>query len=245
LSDARRSIGDVVEQLAAEFPDLTISKVRYLEREGLVSPERAASGYRRYSDQDVAQLRWVLRRQRERFLPLRVIAEELDRGDFVAAATSDDASPDGDHRPAIETRPLVDRLRSPVARTWLTPSELRRRSGLASADLEALEQAGLIQVEMKDNRPVFGDHAIAVVEVAARFMQAGLEPRHLKTLKLAADREAGLLQQRVAGLGTEARQATLGELLHLADELRALLLRAALQPAPSAVNRGSRGPARR
>lgn len=242
MTDARRSIGDVVEQLAPEFPDLTISKVRFLEREGLVTPQRAASGYRRYSDRDVAQLRWVLQRQREYFIPLRIIAEELERGAF----DSDDAPVgEGVGQAQVERRQPVDPLRPPAQQNWLTPAELRRRSGLSATQLEALEQVGLINIERHDDRPAFGEHALAVAEVAARFDAAGLEPRHLKAFKLAADREAGLLTQRVAGLGDDNRLATLDELLHLAGELRALLLRAALAPAPTAVNRGSRGPARR
>ena len=74
---AERSIGEVVEQLEEEFSDITISKIRFLETQGLVSPDRAASGYRRYSDTDMAQLRWVLRQQRDKFLPLSVIRERL------------------------------------------------------------------------------------------------------------------------------------------------------------------------
>jgi DNA-binding transcriptional MerR regulator len=240
LTDATRSIGDVVGLLAPEFPDLTISKLRFLEREGLVSPERAASGYRRFHDADIDQLRWVLRRQRDHFVPLRVIAEQLARGEFHP----DGAAPEGADG-AVPRRSLPDPLRPAPTSTWLTPAELRRRSGLSSSQLEALEQAGLIQVEFRDDRPVFGDHAVAVTELAARFDAAGLEPRHLKAFKLAADREAAVCLQRVAGVAPAAREETLRQLLALADELRALLLRAALAPAPSASNRGSRGPRRR
>ena len=126
------TIGEVVDVLSNEFSDLTISKVRYLESRGLLTPQRTASGYRKYSESDLAQLRWVLRQQREHFLPLRVIRERLSSGTRQLESGPHDERNFHDVDPAL---PPDDSLE-------ISKSEILQRSGLTETDFSAMEQFG-------------------------------------------------------------------------------------------------------
>jgi DNA-binding transcriptional MerR regulator len=211
-----RTIGEVVEALIEEFPDISISKVRYLESKGLVEPDRADSGYRRYHDADIAQLRWVLRQQRDNFMPLRVIHEHLIAGVRI----------DGDDGDPVQTLPRVDPMSPPDRDLELTGKELAERTGLSVAHLADMERFGLVAPTTRRGRPVYtGDDLIAARLVAA-FAEHGIEPRHLRPFKVAAEREAGLIEQRLSGIASGAeRRNALAELMRLGEDLRSLLLR--------------------
>lgn len=215
---SRRSIGEVVAQLVEEFPDVSISKLRFLEAQGLVTPERAPSGYRRYSDRDIGQVRWVLRQQRDHFMPLRVLRERLSAGDLTdEELASDDAA-------AAPAR--VDAMRAPDDDIELTGQEIAERTGLGVDQLAAMEKAGLVSPRHRRGRPVYSGDDLIAARIVARFLTHGIEPRHLKAVRVAAEREAGLIQQRLSGVsGDAAVEDTKRDLVHLGEDLRALLLR--------------------
>lgn len=203
------SIGAVLRELHGDFPDLTQSKIRYLEQEGLISPERRASGYRLFSSADVARLRFILTAQRDRFWPHKVIKEaldRLDRGLDVPGLTTPDADPtesapprqpvaagedDKDERSAPVTDLSAAALRRRRA-VRLSPGELRERTGLDQAAYGQLKAFGLLRLDASGKH-----HAddIDVAEAAAALARYGLEARHLRLFRVAADREVGLTQQ--------------------------------------------------
>lgn len=169
-----RPIGAVVAELSEEFPDLTASKIRYLEAEGLIEPLRTARGSRRYVDADIDRLRRILRLQRDEFLPLSVIAERL-------------AQPDAPES-GIASVPAT-RLRAPRPRR-MSSAEVAQRGGVDAATLKELAAHGLI-TEMDSS-------AVDVCRLVARLREYGIEPRHLRSFRVAADREVGLVQQALA-----------------------------------------------
>lgn len=215
------SIGEVVDLLSEEFPDVTISKIRFLETQGLVVPQRAPSGYRRYGDRDVRQLRWVLRQQRDHFLPLRVIRERLSSGHVGEDELDDNDAP--------IVMPRVDPMSAPDRELELTGQELTERSGIGVDDLAAMERFGLVAPRSRRGRPIYSGDDLIAARLVARFLDHGIEPRHLRPFKVAADREAGLIEQRLSGISNAAgRTAALAELVRLGEDLRSLLLRAAV-----------------
>jgi DNA-binding transcriptional MerR regulator len=255
------SIGEVLEQLRAEFPDVTISKLRFLEAEGLVEPQRSAAGYRKYSWADLARLRFVLAAQRDHYLPLRVIREQLaalDQSEPTAAlarAAFERADQDplrsgssgsglsggnqagsslsglAGRRPplmAVEEGPPVAEPVDPR----LTRQELLTASGLAEPVLADLEQHGLV----RGRAGRYDADALAVARVAAQLAEYGLEPRHLRAYRAAADREVGLFTQLVAPLAKQSSPAArsraaemVRELAALSQQLHAALVRAGLR----------------
>jgi DNA-binding transcriptional MerR regulator len=225
------SIGEVLAQLRAEFPDTTISKLRFLEAEGLVEPQRTASGYRKYSWNDVARLRFVLTAQRDQYLPLRVIREQLaalERGDeplgrqrpaLVAVGPDGDLSGDA---PAVE-----------AADARVSRADVVRRTGIAEQMLSELEQLGLVT-----SRPPgwFDADAVVIVEAVVGLTRYGLELRHLRAFRAGADREIGLFSQLLAPTvrqndpAARARAAeTARELTALSQRLHAALVRTGLR----------------
>jgi DNA-binding transcriptional MerR regulator len=226
------TIGEVLGKLRPDFPDVTISKIRFLEAEGLVAPERSPSGYRKFSHDDVARLRFILTAQRDQYLPLRVIRGQLaalDRGlppDAAATVLPTDAGDSDGPRPETFRRP---------------PSELRlTRVGVAQAAgcepefLDELERYGLI-APRAGTRHYDGD-ALTVAKTATSMARFGFEPRHLRAMKSAADRETGLMEQVLAplarGRGPEGRSQAaqaVAELAALSVRLHAALVRAALR----------------
>jgi DNA-binding transcriptional MerR regulator len=210
------SIGEVLAHLRGEFPDVTISKLRFLEAEGLVEPRRTPAGYRKYAPEDVARLRFVLAAQRDRYLPLRVIRDQL--------ATQQTAGVVG----------LVEEPRVPAepAELRLSREELLARAGLTEELLADLERAGL--VGPRHGR--YDADALAVATAAARLAEYGLEPRHLRGYRAAADREVGLFTQLVAPLARQSTPAartraaeTVRELAALSEQLHAALVRVGLR----------------
>ncbi len=356
------SIGDVLSLLRQEFPDITISKIRFLESQGLVNPERSPSGYRKFYDHDVERLRWVLRQQREHFLPLKVIRDRLarsgeipdDAGDFdemdeiveideideIVEAAADGiefeadvvleteqsrgapflraVEPDARDEPVTnaangsfereeieedewveapsesragalattsaalaprqasvktaqvsrrdpEPRGSVERparaQRSPseppapkarparepeparepapagdVSGASMTMDELCAASGLAVTEVAALEGFGLIEPLVVGGALYYDEEGLTVAKLVADFARFGIEPRHLRMFRNAADRELGLIEQVVTPLlrqrNPEARQRALdsaAELSRLGQSLRAAILRRSLR----------------
>ncbi|WP_326555632.1 transcriptional regulator FtsR [Micromonospora sp. NBC_01813] len=230
------SIGEVLAQLRPEFPDTTISKLRFLEAEGLVEPERTPSGYRKYSREDVARLRFVLTAQRDQYLPLRVIREQLARRDAEAAAGA------GWPRPALVAvgpsgevpgRAAVSDQPDQPQQVRLSRSDLLAGSGLEPSTLAEVERLGLVVAVV----PGWYDADALVIAVAvAGLLDHGLEVRHLRAVRAAADRDVGLFAQLVAPLvrqrdpAAQARAAeTARELIGLSQRLHAALVRAGLR----------------
>jgi DNA-binding transcriptional MerR regulator len=180
--ERRLTIGAVREQLRDEFPDISISKIRYLEGQGLLAPRRTESGYRLYSDDDVERLRTILRLQRDEFLPLRVIREEL-------------ASPGAKRRGA--------RRRSPDALLTVREPEidlrtLCERSGADASFVRELEEYGLLEPAVGDGERRYPERDVDVVAACARLSRYGIEPRNLRSIRNGASSAAGLLEQIVA-----------------------------------------------
>lgn len=345
------SIGEVLSLLQTEFPDITISKIRFLESQGLLDPERTPSGYRKFHDEDIDRLRWILTQQRDHFLPLKVIKDRLAAGDLGSgapegvlplaaesgngasaaatngadagldvarstdiavavagsAADSDDIpgaggdissmpeeaaadEPAADHsqngsgadaghdradavahlvegpapavvepEPAPPTpTPKGGRRRHPTghqpgeptpdddasegdvdadaASRSLSLDELVARSGLSSREIGELERYGLISGDTEDQVTTYDEEVLVVARLASGFSRYGIEPRHLRMYKVAAEREAGLFEQLITPLLKQRRASArqqavdmLEELAELADDLRAAMVRTALR----------------
>jgi DNA-binding transcriptional MerR regulator len=319
------SIGEVLSLLQDEFPDVTISKIRFLESQGLLDPERTPSGYRKFYEGDIDRLRWILRQQKEHYLPLKVIKDRLDDGAVPAAAPPSAAERNGapaggpglgtsrpavavalalDDRPATPPLPPAPaetpaarvpapvapappaaeggdetaRLRRPVppprsaapapgggstampageppetvrrpapsraghrsarpapapepGSVSLTVDELAEASGLAARDVRDLERYGLLEGFSVGDATYYDDDALIVARTAAGFLQHGIEARHMRTYKVAVDREAGLFEQIVLPLlkqrNPDAKRRatqTVVDLMRLGDDMRRVLL---------------------
>jgi DNA-binding transcriptional MerR regulator len=221
------SIGQVLESLRDDFPDVSISKIRFLETEGLVEPQRAPSGYRRFTLRDVERLRYVLAAQRDHYLPLKVIREHLDAMDRGLQP----AAPLG--RPGVP-RPVgegPDLSHDPEVR--LTRGELVEESGADERLITALEGYGILQPTSSGH---FDADDLAVARVCAELAAFGLEPRHLRPFRTAADREIGLVEQMVGPLlrlrGSDGRsraEETAREVAALSVRLHTALVRAGVR----------------
>ena len=164
-------IGEVLAQLSPEFPDISTSKIRFLEAEGLIEPQRTQSGYRKFGPADVQRLRQILTLQRDAYLPLRVIKERLRDGDGDGGG-----GPVPAERPSLSRRELID------------------QAGISDADLTELEDYGLIRRLGR----LYGAEALAVARAVVALRQYGVQARHLRAVKAAADREATLVEQVIA-----------------------------------------------
>lgn len=190
------SIGAVLDQLRADFPDVTISKIRFLEAEGLVTPQRAASGYRRFTAYDCARLRFILTAQRDHYLPLKVIKAQLDtQPDGELPGTG---SPYGAPRlvsvtESTEVGPASEAMAPTQVR--LTREDLLARSGVDDELLTALLKAGVITIGPGG---LFDEHAVVILQCARALSEYGVEPRHLRGFRSAADRQSDLIAQ-IAG----------------------------------------------
>ncbi|WP_405809643.1 MerR family transcriptional regulator [Streptomyces sp. NBC_00210] len=221
------SIGTVLSQLRDEFPEVTISKIRFLEAEGLVEPRRTPSGYRKFGPEDVERLAQVLRMQRDHYLPLKVIREHLDalsRGEQVPLPAQ------GAQRELREGAFESDAERPTAARVGRP--ELIAAAEVSEAELEEWESYGLLA---EDEDGGYDAESVTVARLVADLGRFGLEPRHLRAMKAAADREAGLVEQLVAPLRrhrnpqTRAHaEATTKELAALSVRLHAALVQTAL-----------------
>ena len=200
-------IGEVVRRLREEFPDVSISKVRYLEDEGLLLPRRTQGGYRLFSEADLERLRTILRLQRDEFLPLRVIREELD-----APGTMERKR----RRPAALG----------AAEDELSLDELCERAGTAPETVKELEEYGLLEAHGHGSDRRYPETDADIVAVCAHLMRFGVDARHLRTFRTAAGREASLLELLVAPVlrsrNAERRAQALRDLQQLADLAREL-----------------------
>lgn len=226
-------IGAVIAELQEEFPQLSVSKVRFLEAQGLLTPARTRSGYRKYSQEDRDRLRYILRTQRDHFLPLKVISEHLDameRGLEPPALV--DPSPQPPSSPAAAAGPGAAGGAAPAAApdVRLSEAELLRLSGLAPADLKEAQAAGFVAA---GSDGFFGLSDLAAAQSVAGLQGFGLTIRHLRGVRLAAERQIGIIDQVVAGSRPEprARAAAAAEVAALIGTLAASLVDSHVQRA--------------
>ena len=200
------TIGAVTKALQAEFPDISISKIRYLEDQKLLQPRRTPGGYRLYSSSDVARLRTILRLQRDEFLPLRVIRQELATGRTADDRPSPGASADARDEPAADAPPAPAAPR-PSRRTGVTvaPSgasftldEVLDETRADPALVRELEEFGVIRGEVRGGTRHYDDTEREIVRAAAELARYGVGGRNLRVFRTSADREAALLQQILA-----------------------------------------------
>lgn len=230
---AGMSIGAVLDLLRPDFPDVTISKIRFLEAEGLVTPERTASGYRRFTAYDCARLRFILTAQRDQYLPLKVIKAQLD------------AQPDGalppttaPHRTPYPAPRLVQvgagaaagddaAVAASVAPTQvrLSREDLLERSGVGEDLLAALIKAGVITPSSKGGGGIFFDeHSVVIAQCAGALADYGVEPRHLRAFRSAADRQSDLIAQIAGPVGKAGTTGARDRADDLAREVAALAI---------------------
>ncbi len=230
------TIGEVLAKLQPDFPDVTISKIRFLEAEGLIEPHRSASGYRKFRATDLDRLRYVLAAQRDHYLPLRVIKDHLDAMDRGLEPPV--IGLPGPRVPAALAAPVASGAEeSFVAFTSgdvrLSRSELLEASGLTGELLTELEAFGLIGTREGE---YFDENGLSIAKTVAELCGYGLQPRHLRPFKTAADRELGLIEQLVAPL-TGQRRAQAEEVSQavaaLSVRLHATLVRSGLRALPS------------
>ncbi|MFE5914139.1 MerR family transcriptional regulator [Streptomyces wedmorensis] len=211
------SIGTVLNQLRDEFPEVTISKIRFLEAEGLVEPRRTASGYRKFSPQDVERLAQILRMQRDHYLPLKVIREHLDalaRGEQIKLPAP------GRRRDLLEGAWEADAEPPTAAR--IGRAELIAAAEVTETELAEWESYGLIA---ETEGGGYDPESVTVARLVADLGRFGLEPRHLRAVKAAADREAGLIEQVVAPLRRHRNPQTRAHAEATAQELAAQSVR--------------------
>ena len=193
LRHATRSIGQVMAILRTEFPEISISKIRFLEAEGLITPQRAPSGYRRYTESDVERLRYVLSVQREHYLPLRVIREHLEQLDRGQPALGVGGHALGSGSSGTGRAPNPPAARQPVR---LTRQELLEASGLTESALSELERTQIVATRRGTSH--YGRDALTLAIAARRLAEYGIDGRHLRAFKLSADRFDGLLEKAIA-----------------------------------------------
>jgi DNA-binding transcriptional MerR regulator len=204
------TIGAVCQRLQAEFTDISISKIRYLEDQGLLTPRRTRGGYRLFSDADVERLETILRLQRDEFLPLRVIRQQLSAP--TAARTRKRAAGLRDHEEEIELQ------------------ELCERAGIGHDFARDLEEYGLLTPRIEGGERLYRESEADIAGAAAKLARYGIDARHLRAFRTAAGRQSGLMEQLVApalrSRNIERRKAALDDLETLAavsQELAQLL----------------------
>jgi DNA-binding transcriptional MerR regulator len=227
------SIGEVLSRLRTEFSDITISKIRFLEAEGLIEPQRTPSGYRKFTTTDLDRLRFVLIAQRDQYLPLKVIKENLDamdRGLSPAKSVGGVASP----RLATNDGALTSDQFASDNDLRLTRTELLAASNLTNEQLTEIESYGLISIRGRH----YDSDGLSVAKAVAEISAFGIGARHLRAFKTAADREIGLVEQittpllRQKGSESKARAEEVErELASLSIRLHASLVRAGLHRA--------------
>jgi DNA-binding transcriptional MerR regulator len=186
------SIGEVLDTIREEFPDVSVSKIRFLEAEGLISPERTGSGYRKFYDADLKRLRYILALQRDQFLPLRVIKDRLrdfdaNGGDPTVGAVQNVKAP-------AQTKTTVSA--SAPTDVSLSRAELLKASGLEENQLAGLEEFGVLPSRGPDER--YDGNDLTVARAALGLFEFGVEPRHLRMYRQLADREVNFVQQIVS-----------------------------------------------
>lgn len=237
MASPMRSIGQVLNLLKDEFPDISISKIRFLESEGLLSPERAPSGYRKYAQVDIDRLAYILRVQRDHYRPLKVIKEHLEALDAGGvpppieepptqpSVTEPMAAPAPSHRPEPrrpgggQTKPLR-----------MSRRELISNSGISEATLLELERQQVVST--KRGASFYGREALTICVVARKLAAYGMDVRHLRAIKHAAEREAGLVEQAIAPYVRRRSQAdeAASEVTRLVLHAHAAMMHVLLEP---------------
>ncbi len=248
MSEQYFSIGEVLALLSEEFPDVTISKIRFLESQGLIAPERTSSGYRKFTRPGIDRLRFILREQKDNFLPLRVIRDRLEGetsdGFLRPEDVTDPSMPRGIRVPSAghpTNRPAAERTStaqpnvspSPKKRAErLTRSDLLEVTGVGAAMLVALEKMKFVRPIVVGSESYFDETDRDIVHLAGRLASFGIDPRLLVAWRLSAEREADvfepLVQSALSGRGGDTRNDAmklLDDLIALGEELRTALLR--------------------
>lgn len=218
-----RRIGQVLAILKSEFADISISKIRFLESEGLLTPERAPSGYRLYSDNDIARLRYILTMQRDHYLPHKVIREHLDMIDrgLTPPAVNQPT-------PTAAAAPAAQQPRVPQPKELrLSRAEFLKATGLPEAFLAELERQHIITTRRGSR--FYGRDAVTIGLVARRLAEYGMDARHLRAFQLAATREVGLIEQALAPhLRRSGNRKLAAEVVQLAATAHAAMMRQAM-----------------
>jgi len=219
-----QSIGEVLVGLKTEYPDITISKIRFLESEGLIAPERTPSGYRKFYDPDVDRLRMILKLQRDEYLPLKVIKERLqeqEAGEEAGEMPSVDMEEDGGSD-----------LAEPVTGLQMSIDEMSTATGVEPERIKELESFGLICSHGPEGATYYDGDDYLVLSIVKDFFQYGVEPRHLRMYQLFGERESGFFESIVVPVlrqrNPDARKQAIGTLQDLSRasrKLRAALLR--------------------
>ena len=255
MSRGHRSIGEVLSLLATEHPDLTISKIRFLESQGLIAPPRTPSGYRKFFDADVERLNWVLVQQRDHFLPLKEIKRRLASGAVPDSAAGsailggEDEFPtpslfaarqhhDAEASDAGSEAAAAADTAALEGSVSLSVSELAHAVGTDDTYIAELQRLGIIVPlaarSGPDAAPVFDHDALLTARTAAALAARGVPARNLRMFKVASDREAGVYEQVLAALiarGDRVRlRSELTEIVELTESLHRLLLRRLLRP---------------
>ena len=219
------SIGEILLTLKTEFPDITISKIRFLEGEGLIDPERTPSGYRKFHQEDVDRLRLILRMQRDEYLPLKVIRERLEKGDEEPGLRHPAGTELGD-----------DELAIPPTGLHMSVEELSAATGVDRSRIRELESFGLLCTHSMNGETYYDGDDFIVLSIARDFFKFGIEPRHLSMYRHFAEREATFFESIVMPTlrqkNPDARRAaseSLTSLATLSRKLKQALLRSNLR----------------
>ena len=247
-SQAFLSIGEVLQLLQEEFPDVTISKIRFLESQGLIDPERTPSGYRKFYDPDIERLRFILREQKDSYLPLKVIKTRLDAGEGTgpvvrpfpsmtavaddppepmagAGPVTDDGPPPGvveadTDGPDVTAPPDGDPTLAPASS--LTFEELVEASGLTAAQLREVERYGLVVSRLVGRTTYYDEEALVIARLVAGFLRYGIEPRHVRMYRTSAEREASVFEQVILPLVKQRNPQARAQALATLSELTQL-----------------------
>jgi len=203
------TIGAVAKILGQEFDDISISKIRYLEDQKLLAPRRTAGGYRLYSQADVERLRAILRMQRDEFLPLRVIRQELATGDFTGRRPSGE----GQKRRAASVGEAV---------TSFSRDDLLAEAGVGDQFLRELQEFGIVAAKRRDGREAYDETDLEIVRAAAELSKFGVGGRNLRVFRTSADREAALLEQLLGASLRSRSQARRKEAVENLESLAAV-----------------------
>jgi DNA-binding transcriptional MerR regulator len=225
------SIGEVLDTLRDDFPDISISKIRFLEAEGLISPERTESGYRKFYERDLARLRYILTLQRDHFLPLKVIKERLEQADSNGGALPAPEQPSPAR--SAKTKATPPPAAGEMAAVQMSRAELCKAAGLSDEQLGSLEDFGLLGPSEGGS---YDENDLLVAKSARKFFDYGVEARHLRMYRQFAEREASFFEQIVApgtrrrdpNAQTEASKAV-RELAALSRQIKEAALRSSLR----------------
>jgi DNA-binding transcriptional MerR regulator len=228
------SIGEVLTKLRGDFPDITISKIRFWESEGLIEPQRTPSGYRKFTSNDLDRLRYVLLAQRDQYLPLKVIKENLDALDRDLVPTAQGvAVPRPTLGLATVDGEIVPSTFGEQSEMRLSRDELLNASGLADAQLVELESFGLIVLRGRH----YDADALSVAKAVSEMATFGIEARHLRSFKTAADREIGLIEQVITPYTRQKSTESKARAEEVQKEIAALSVRLHASLVRSGLNR--------